>query len=148
MNITVSTELSIPAERAYELAQRPATVRHVLWPWVTITPDTEVPERIVEGARISLHLRWLGWIPAWTHEIHIELFTPEEIRSHEYGGPIAVWNHRLTFVPTSPTTCCYTDAVEIHARTRALTPLAALFAALMYRYRQARWRALARVLAP
>lgn len=96
MNVTVSTELAIPAERAYELAQRPATVQHVLWPWLTITPDTEVPERIVEGARISLHLRWLGWIPAWTHEIRIERFTPEEIVSHEYGGPIAVWNHRLT----------------------------------------------------
>ena len=78
----------------------------------------------------------------------IQRFNPEEIVSHEYGGPIAVWNHRLTFVPTSPTSCCYTDAVEIQARTRALTPLAALFAALMYRYRQARWRALARVLAP
>jgi len=148
MNVKVSTELSVPAECAYELAQRPATVRHVLWPWVTITPDTRVPERIVEGARISLHLRWLGWIPGWTHEICIERFTPEEIVSHEHGGPIAVWNHRLTFVPTSTTSCRYTDAVEIRARLRVLTPLATLFAALMYRYRQARWRALARVLAP
>ncbi|MGA8744411.1 MAG: hypothetical protein WB507_00925 [Solirubrobacterales bacterium] len=147
MRITVGTELSIPAGCAYELAQRPATIQHVLWPWLTITPETQVPERIVEGACISLHLRWLGMIPGWTHQIRIERFTPEEIVSHEYGGPIAVWNHRLTFAATSPTSCRYTDTVEIQARRRVLTPLAAMFAALMYRYRQARWRALARVLA-
>jgi hypothetical protein len=145
MNVTVSTELSIPAERAYELAQRTATVQHVLWPWFTVTPTTIIPDTIAQGAHISLDLRLLGLVPMWRHDIYIHRFMPEEIVSHEHGGPVTTWNHRLTFVPTSTKTCRYTDAVEI--RAGFLTPLAALLAALMYRYRQARWRALARVLA-
>jgi hypothetical protein len=145
MNVTVSTELSIPAERAYELAQRTATVQHVLWPWFSVTPATVVPETIVEGAHISLDLRLLGVAPVWRHEIYIHRLTPEEIVSHEHGGPVTTWNHRLTFVPTSPVACRYTDAVEI--RAGLLTPVVALVAALIYRYRQARWRGLARVLA-
>lgn len=118
----------------------------MLWPWLTVTPTTHVPPRIAKGDRIALHLRFLGLLPGWTHQIAIERLTPEEIVSHEHGGPIRVWNHCPTFVPTSPASCRYTDAVEIRA-VGPLTPLAAAFAAVMYRYRQARWRALARVLA-
>ncbi|HEY1457905.1 MAG TPA: hypothetical protein VGF15_05255, partial [Solirubrobacteraceae bacterium] len=67
MNVTVSTELSIPAERAYELAQRTATVQHVLWPWFTVTPTTIIPDTIAQGAHISLDLRLLGLVPMWRH---------------------------------------------------------------------------------
>jgi hypothetical protein len=145
MHVSVSTELSIRADCAFELAQRTAMVQHVLWPWLTITPTTQVPERIAVGDEIVLHLRWLGFVRGWTHHIRIERLTSHEVVSNEYGGPITTWNHRLTFTPTSPTSCRYTDAVEIRA-IGPLTPLAVLFAAAMYRYRQARWRALARVL--
>jgi hypothetical protein len=145
MNVTTSTDLPIPAERAIALAQRTATLQHVLWPLLTATPSMRVPDLIAEGDRISIHLRFFGILPCWTHEVVVEHLAEHEIVSREHGGPITVWNHRLTFEPTSSTTCRYTDAVEI--RAGLLTPLACLFAALMYRYRQARWRALARVLA-
>ena len=65
--------------------------------------------------------------------------------SLEHGGPVTAWDHRLTFEPTSPTSCRYTDAVDI--RAGVITPLVALYAHFIYRYRQARWRALAPVLA-
>jgi hypothetical protein len=68
-----------------------------------------------------------------------------EIASREHGGPVSAWNHRLTFQETSPGSCRYTDSVEIHAGLA--TPTVVLFAHLVYRYRQWRWRALARVLA-
>ncbi len=142
--MTVSTDLAMPAKRAVQLAQRTATLQHVLWPLLTATPSMRVPDTIAEGDRISIHLRFFGILPCWTHEVQVQRLAEHEIVSREHGGPIAAWNHRLTFEPTSPTTCRYTDAVEVHAGV--LTPFAFLFAAGMYRYRQARWRGLARVL--
>ncbi len=63
----------------------------------------------------------------------------------EGGGPVRTWNHRLRFEPTGPSSCRYTDEVEIEAGP--LTASVWLFAAIFYRYRQARWRSLTRVLA-
>jgi hypothetical protein len=145
MMIAVSTDLSISAERACRLAQKPALLNHVLWPWMTATPLTPLPDPVTEGDEIPVRLRFLRFLPGWTHTIGAERLTSHEIVSREHGGPIKTWNHRLTFEPTSPASCCYTDTVEI--RAGLATPLAALFAHLMYRYRQARWRALARILA-
>jgi hypothetical protein len=95
--------------------------------------------------RAHRSLRFLGVLPGWTHTLRVERLAEREIASREHGGPVKQWNHTLTFEPTSPSTCRYTDSVEV--RAGVATPLVALFAHLIYRYRQARWRALARVLA-
>jgi hypothetical protein len=145
MIVTVTTELPIAAERACQLAQRPALLSHVLWPWVTVATGTPLPEAVAEGEEISIGLRFLGFLPGWTHTLRIERLGSREIVSREHGGPVTTWDHKLTFEPTSPTSCRYTDAVEV--RAGPATPVVALFAHLIYRYRQARWRALARVLA-
>ncbi len=145
MIVTVSTTLPIPAERACALALRPALLAHVLWPWLSVAPLAELPDRIGEGDTISARLRFLGVLPGWTHTLHIEQIGPREIVSREYGGPVSAWNHRLTFEPASGDSCRYTDRVEVQAG--ALTAAVAVFAHLIYRYRQMRWRALARVLA-
>jgi hypothetical protein len=145
MTVSVSTNLPIAAERACELARKPALLAHVLWPWLTMAPATPLPESLAEGQEISVRLRFLGALPGWTHTLWIERLAADEIASLEHGGPVKEWNHRLTFEPTSSSSCRYTDMVEI--RAGLLTPLVGLFAHLIYRYRQARWRALARVLA-
>jgi ligand-binding SRPBCC domain-containing protein len=142
--VTVGTALPIPAERACQLAQKPALLAHVLWPWVTVTPGMPLPDVIAEGDEISIQIRFLGLLPGWTHTLRIEHLAPREIVSCEHGGPVTAWNHRLTFEPMSSTSCRYTDTVEV--RAGLATPLVALFARLIYRYRQARWRALARIL--
>lgn len=56
--VTVSTELSIPAERACELAQRTAVFRHVVWPLFTVR-DREVPTLIEEGRPFAVRLFFL-----------------------------------------------------------------------------------------
>ncbi len=145
MTVTVTTNLPIPAQRACELAQKPALLRHVLWPWLAMRPIGALPEQIAEGDVIAARLRFLGFVPGWTHTLRVERVAPLEITSRECGGPVSAWNHRLTFEPTSDQSCRYTDRVEV--RAGVLTPGVALFARLIYRYRQARWRALARVIA-
>jgi hypothetical protein len=140
--VKVTTELPIPAETACELAQKPAMFKHVVWPVFTIG---EVPARIEEGEEVSARLYFFGLLPAWKHHLRLVSLKEREIYSNEHGGPVAVWNHRLTFEPVSERSCRYTDEVEIHAGVSTLPTV--LFAHLVYRWRQRRWRTLARVLA-
>jgi hypothetical protein len=145
MTVTRRTELLISADRACQLAQKPALLAHIVKPWLAVSPEKPPPEVISEGELIRVQIRILGVRLPWTHTLRIERLGAREIRSCESGGPIKRWDHRLTFEPTSPTSCRYTDAIEIDAG--AITPAVAAFAHLFYRYRHARWRALARVLA-
>ena len=144
MVVTVTTELPIAAERACALAARPATLQYVCAPVVAFAPIGDAPEAVREGDVVSVRLRFLGVLPGWVHTLCVERLGEREIVSREHGGPVAAWNHRLTFVPISATSCRYTDRVEV--RAGPLTPLVAVFAHGMYRWRQARWRGLARVL--
>jgi hypothetical protein len=141
--VTVRTDLPIPAETAQALALKPALLRHVLWPLLAMRG--EVPDGVHEGQEISVRLWFLGVLPAWRHTLRLVAVRPGEISSREQGGPVRAWNHRLTFERLADGRCAYTDQVEVQAG--ALTPLVAAFAQLIYRWRQRRWRSLARVLA-
>ncbi len=145
MTVSVTTDLPIAAERARELPRRPALLRHVLWPWLALRVNGPLPDEAVEGDEISARILFLGVLPAWTHTLRLVRVTPLEVASQEYGGPVRAWNHRLLFEPTGERSCRYTDRVEVRAGW--LTPGVALFAQFIYRYRQARWRALAEILA-
>jgi hypothetical protein len=145
MTVAVSTALPIAAERACELAKKPALLNHVLWPWLSATPLAPPPEPVSVGDEILVQLRFLRFLPGWKHTIRVERLVAREIVSREHGGPLKTWEHRLTFTPTSRSSCRYTDTIKIRAGIG--TPLAVLFAHAIYRYRQARWRALAQVLA-
>ena len=100
---------------------------------------------MVEGDELSGRVCFLGVLPAWTHTLRLVRVAPLELASEEHGGPVSAWNHRLLFEPTGERSCRYTDRVEV--RAGLLTPAVALFAMFIYRYRQARWRRLARVIA-
>jgi hypothetical protein len=147
MRVTVTTDLPIPAQQACALAQKPALLRHVLWPWMAMVLDDDqpLPERFVAGDTLAARLSMLGVLFGWTHTLRLIAVTPTEIVTREGGGPIQGWDHRLTFVPTSEHTCRYTDSVDIGAGV--LTPVIVAVAHALYRYRQWRWRTLARVLA-
>jgi hypothetical protein len=141
MVVKVSTELPIAAELACQLAQRPAVFKHVVWPVFTIL---DAPEHLAEGERLVARLHFLGLLPTWKHHLLVVSVGPREIYSNEHGGPVKVWNHRLTFEPISDHACRYTDEVEIQAG--ALTFATVLFARAMYNWRQWRWRRLARLI--
>ena len=145
MTVRVSTELPIAAEDACRLALKPALLAYVLWPWLTMTPTGPLPEPIGEGDEVRAHVRFFGFLPGWTHTLRVERLAAHEISSREHGGLVKAWNHTLTFEPKTAQSCRYTDTVEV--RAGVLTPLVALFAALIYRYRQRRWRTLTQVLA-
>lgn len=145
--VRVSTDLPLAAERACELARKPALFSFVVRPVLRIggLPSGEAAATFGPGDELSGRLWWFGVLPGWRHTLRIVTLDPQELFTNERGGLVRTWNHRLTFEPRGAAACRYTDEITLDAGP--LTPAVWLFAQLMFRWRQARWRALARVLA-
>lgn len=145
--VRISTDLPLAAEAACELAQKPALFAFVVRPVFRVSglPDERFARAAAPGDELSARLWWLGLLPAWRHHLRIVSIAPHELFTNERGGLLRSWNHRLTFEPRGDDACRYTDEVTLDAGP--LTPLVQLFAQALFRWRQARWRALARVIA-
>lgn len=145
--VTISTELPLDAKRAYELAQTAE-----LFLYVTRGPMrfTGLPEDVIFGlgAEFSARMWFFSVIPGWMHHGKVVDFDDSgpryEIYTNEHGGPVTTWNHRLTFEELGEGRCRYTDQVEVDAGPMTLGTV--LFVQAFFRYRQWRWRELARVI--
>ncbi len=144
--VSVSTKLDAPADLVWETLKKTELLLYVMRPLLTVRGDLPKSCRDAQVVRIE-RLMLFGVVPLWGHEIHIVRFDDEkrEATTSERGGPITKWEHSIKVEPLSEASCRYTDEIDVEAGR--LTPLVRLFAELFYRYRQARWRALARVLA-
>ena len=144
MLVRVSTRLSVPADVAWDRVKRTDTLRYVTRGLLGLRPDGEIPERLAEGETYTMRLLFFGVVPAWRHEIHIVRLDEEthEIRTEERGGPVRSWRHRIAVDGEGWGSTRYLDEIEIAAGV--LTPLVWFYAHLFYRYRQMRWRRLAR----
>ena len=142
--VIISTELPISAQRAAELARKPELMQFVLAPALQL-PTLSAPDRIEVGTRSSARLWWFGIIPAWTHHLEIKELDDLMIYTHEHGGPVHTWNHRLTFIPLNEHRCRYTDEIETDDGIKGLGTR--LFIRLMFAHRHRRWRTLAAILA-
>lgn len=142
--VVVSTELPISAQRAAALARKPALMQFVLAPALKL-PGLEAPDRIEVGTRASARLWWFGVLPAWTHHLEIKELDDLTIYTHEHGGPVHTWNHRLTFTPLDEHRCRYTDEIETDDGIKGLGTR--LFIRLMFAHRHRRWRTLAAIVA-
>lgn len=143
-SVRLSTELPIPAETAFALAQKPELFEFVVAPILRLS-RLQIPDRLEPGAEGSARLWWFGVIPAWTHHLRVVRLGENEIYTNEHGGPVHTWNHRLTFERLSATSCRYTDQIEIDPGLRGIGTR--VFARLMFRHRHRRWRLLARLIA-
>ena len=106
-----------------------------------------MPAHFEAGETYRVRLLFFGVIPAWWHEIRIVRLddTDREIVTSEGGGLVKEWHHRITIDERGPWRSFYTDEIDIKAGV--LTPLVWAYAQFFYRYRQRRWRKLARRLA-
>jgi hypothetical protein len=147
MVVRVSTELEIPADRAWETVKKVDTLRYITRGVLGFRPLGEVHETITEGDVIRVRLMFFHFIPAWKHEIRIMGVDEEarRIETMEKGGSVDRWNHVITVEPAGEGRSLYTDRIDIGAGR--MTRLVAAYAKVFYRYRQRRWRKLARQLA-
>ena len=146
MVVEVSTELATSPERAWETVKKVETLQYVTRGLLGFRPLGEVRETIAEGDVIRVRLFFFHVIPAWTHEIRIASVDDEARRivTMEHGGAVRKWNHVIRIEPAPAGRTRYTDSIDIDAGM--LSPLIRGYARLFYRYRQLRWRKLARTL--
>ncbi|GAA4642268.1 hypothetical protein [Gordonia humi] len=145
--VTTSVELPVSAARARRLAAVPEVMQFVLAPVLTFSTD-EFPApdvAITPGFSASGRVKWLGVLPTWTHRITVIALDDLEVYTKERGGPVRVWNHRLTFEPTGENSCRYTDRVETEHGPRGWGTT--VFARLIFRHRHRRWHLLTSMLA-
>ncbi len=145
--VRVSTDLDAPAASVWEATKRSATLVHVTRGMLGFAGAGRFPEEWREGDVVRTRLMFFNVLPAWAHELRIVRVDERnrEIYSNERDALVPLWNHRIKVEEIPPSRCRYTDEIEINAGL--LTPLVWLYAHLFYRYRQRRWRELARSLA-
>lgn len=141
--VALSTELPLSAQRAAALARRPALMQFVLAPALQLS-GLKAPDRLEPGTRASARLWWFGLIPTWTHHLEIKELDELMIYTHEHGGPVHTWNHRLTFTPIDEHRCRYTDEIETDDGIKGWGTR--LFIRLMFAHRHRRWHTLAAIL--
>jgi hypothetical protein len=150
MRAFVQSTLPCAADQAWDRVQTLSLLREVCWPLITLRPgagESAIPERWESGATVLLRPRLLGMIPIGTRVLHWERidFAAREMQTREYDPLIRRWDHRIHVEPTGPSSCRYTDDVEINAGV--LTFPVWLFAQVFYRHRQRRWKRVARRIA-
>lgn len=145
--VRVSTELEAPADLVWVATKRSSTLLHVSRGMLGFARVDRLPEKWREGDVVRTRLVFFNILPAWAHELRIARVDERnrEIYSNESDALVPVWNHRIRVEEISPSRCRYTDEIEI--RAGFLTPVVWLYAHIFYRYRQRRWRRLARSLA-
>jgi hypothetical protein len=146
---TITSELNISADDAWQLVKKSSTLTFVTKGLLSFSDSDHFPTEWVEDSRVVSRLRFFGIIPAWNHQIHFQKVSDSEleITTEEQGGIVSKWKHRIKISSINKgATSLYTDEVEIEAGL--LTPVVWLYANLLYRYRQLRWKVLTSKQAP
>jgi hypothetical protein len=142
----IQTELPSSAEKVWRALLQRDTFLHITRGALGYRGADQWPEVFAEGTEIETRLLFLHALPGWKHTIRVVQVDHENLllASEERGGFIRRWNHRIWLEPLDGTRCQYTDEIDIEAGW--LTPAVWAYAHLFYRYRQRRWRQLARML--
>lgn len=150
MQLTLSTLLDCPLEQAVAHVRTPRLLEHVSHPILHFAPvesSAQPPlaphEALTEGTH-WVALRLFGWLPLGRQAIVVS-YPPctngFALRDNGYSALIRRWDHHITLMPEGAKTR-YTDRITIEAGL--LTLPVWLFAQVLYRHRQRRWRALVR----
>jgi hypothetical protein len=142
--IRVETELPAEADRVWSAMKHPASFLYVcrgLLGWPSLAGRTDP---LSEGESGSGWLLLFHVLPMHRHHIRIVRVdeTERTIETEEHGGLIRGWHHTLHVEPVAKGRSRYSDTVDIEAG--GFTPVVATLSVAIYRYRQLRWRRLAR----
>jgi hypothetical protein len=142
----IQTELPTSAEKAWRALLERDTFLFVTKGMLGFQGSDQWPDRFQEGFEIETRLKFFHLIPGWRHSLRIVRIDEKnhELSSEENGWFINRWNHRILIEKITDQRCLYTDEIEI--RAGFLTVLIWAYANTFYRYRQSRWRRLAKVL--
>lgn len=146
--------IACSADTAWHAAHSPAAAAVLYRPLLQMSPvEGTMPMRFETGSQVDVTLRLLGIIPVGSQRIVIEDFDPARFppgsRSMRDGGrplcgPLALlsgWNHEITVWPMGPSAAVWHDELTISG---GFAPLLGLGLRLMWHWRRAKLRRLAR----
>jgi ligand-binding SRPBCC domain-containing protein len=144
MRCFVQTHLTAPADAVWAAVKKPQTLVHVTRGFLGFSGSDRFPAVWNIGQKLETRLWFFHILPGWKHILTVAEVNDNEklIRSHEYSG-FYTWDHIIRVADDS-SGCGYSDEIEI--RAGLMTLFIWLFANVFYRYRQMRWRKLARSL--
>jgi hypothetical protein len=148
MRVDVGTVVPADLSRVRAEVMTSRLLRYVSWPLIVFAPvdPAELPATWQPG-EYRVRMRALGLVPLGEQTIRISIPPAAGgehlLRDDGSGQLVRRWDHliRLRAAPDGRGTL-YRDEVEIEAGL--LTPPVWVFATLLYRWRQRRWRRLAR----
>jgi hypothetical protein len=144
MMAKIQTELPSSAAKVWQALLKRDTFLYITRGMLGFRQTDQWPRTFRKEVQIETRLFFFHLIPGWKHRLRIVKVDEEqrELVSEEQGFIIRQWNHRISLQKESAQRCRYTDEIEIKAGL--LTPLIWAYAHLFYRYRQRRWRRLAK----
>lgn len=139
----IETILPATAERVWLLLLKRDTFRYITRGAISFDGIERWPQQFAAGTTLTTRMRLFGVVPLWSHRLEVVRVDAQarELLSHEHGGLVRRWNHRIKVSERVGQQAHYIDEIDIDAGL--LTPVIWLFAHLFYRYRQMRWRYLA-----
>jgi len=146
--VEVATKLACSAAKAWAEVQASALLQHVAFPMARILPADApaFPRFWREGVTYRCNCLLFGFIPTGVRSLYFEKIDHAscQIWTREHDPLVKRWDHCISIAPAGPDQAIYTDVIEIDAG--GLSFAVWLWASAFYRYRQARWRRLAKKL--
>jgi hypothetical protein len=145
--ISISTELDAPADVVWRAVKTPHAFVHVAKGMLRYPAAERAHAPWKVGDRLDGWTFLFGVVPFSVHHLEVASIDDERrvLVSHEHGGLVRTWHHTLVVTEVDDASCRYEDRIDIDAGI--FTPVVASYASIFYRYRQRRWRRLARLLA-
>jgi hypothetical protein len=148
MRVDIATHLDRSASTVWNEVQTSALLLQVVWPLLRLVPvhPATFPERWSEGITIRCKPFMFGFIPLGVHTLHFERIDQAnyEIQTREADPLIRRWDHLVSVKSLGENQSIYRDTIDIDAGR--LTFIVWAWAVWLYRYRQRRWRMLAKSL--
>jgi hypothetical protein len=142
----IQTELASSAEKVWHALLKRDTFLYITRGMLGFQGADQWPRVFEEGLVIETRLVFFHVIPGWRHRLRVVRVDGEklELKSEEEGWIVRRWNHRIRVDHDTEQRCWYTDEIDIEAGL--LTGAIWAYAQVFYRYRQSRWRRLAKTL--
>lgn len=148
MRLVVATTLPAGAEQVREHVMTSRLMRHVSWPLTLFSPlsPPELPE-VWDAGDYRVRMRSLWVVPLGEQTVSISFPTGANgefiMRDNGHGQMVKRWDHVIRIGPSADgQATLYRDEVEVEAGPLTLPVWA--WANFLFRWRQDRWRRLAR----
>lgn len=140
--LTVTSEMSINIEMAWEKLQKSELLEFVCTPKVKFIPiGGHFPNSWKEFESVSTKMLIFGFLPfGGTHTLYFEKIDAVNkiLQTKEWDDAAKIWNHKISLKTLTSNCIYYEDEIIIYGGF--LTGIITVWAKSFYKFRQKRWQ--------